>query len=165
MNADMIEKIILEWIGDNYGSQEAEEPCYDIGTLAGHLHEKLQKMGYAEPQYENCPYCGTTDTEPPKGEGDKEWFCNVCGDFFVPLDIQEGAETKPHCENCPNCGAVDTKPPEGYNGDEEWCEWHCNVCGNRFMPSQSNDDYDADEVWNKRVLPSLRNFMESQNND
>ena len=88
MNADIIERIILEWIGSNYGTQEAEDPCYDIGTLAGHLYEKLQKTGYMEPQYESCPNCGTTDTEPPKGyNGDEEWcewYCNVCGNLFMP---------------------------------------------------------------------------------
>ena len=79
MNADKIERIMLEWIGSNYGSQEAEEPCYDIGTLAGHIYENLQKM------YKNCPNCGTIDTEPSRCEEDK-WNCNVCGELFAPTE-------------------------------------------------------------------------------
>ena len=37
MDANNLEKLILEWIGENYGKDEQNDPCYDIGSLAGHI--------------------------------------------------------------------------------------------------------------------------------
>lgn len=39
---DIIRETILIWIGNNYGSQEMEDPCYDIDTLAKVLADVLQ---------------------------------------------------------------------------------------------------------------------------
>lgn len=32
-----LEKIIYDWVGKNYGTQEAEDPSWDIKALADHL--------------------------------------------------------------------------------------------------------------------------------
>lgn len=34
-----IAQVLLDWIGNNYGRQEAESPCYDILALAQYLKE------------------------------------------------------------------------------------------------------------------------------
>ena len=44
MNADKLEKLILEWIGENYGRDEQDDPCYDIGSLVGHIIENLNEL-------------------------------------------------------------------------------------------------------------------------
>lgn len=34
---DNIYEFLYRWVGKNYGTQEAEDPCYDLGTLANEL--------------------------------------------------------------------------------------------------------------------------------
>lgn len=42
---ERIEELILDWIGANYGSNEAEDPCYNIEFLAEHLAESIKNIG------------------------------------------------------------------------------------------------------------------------
>lgn len=36
-----IKKLIIDWVSDNYGRSEAEEPSWDIDALAKHIESKL----------------------------------------------------------------------------------------------------------------------------
>ena len=38
---DNIYDFLYQWVGKNYGTQEAEDPCYDLETLAGALVDKF----------------------------------------------------------------------------------------------------------------------------
>lgn len=40
---DKLYYAILDWIGYNYGSQEKEDPCYDISSMVDMIIETLRK--------------------------------------------------------------------------------------------------------------------------
>lgn len=40
-----IEELIYNFIGRNYGSQEMEEPCYNIKLLSKEITDYLKKKG------------------------------------------------------------------------------------------------------------------------
>lgn len=40
---ELIAEWIEEWVRDNYGDSEAEEPSWNIWELAGYLKEKLEE--------------------------------------------------------------------------------------------------------------------------
>ena len=44
MTKETIKELILKWIGLNYGTQEVEDPCYNIEALSEYLYFK----GYGE---------------------------------------------------------------------------------------------------------------------
>lgn len=43
MDAKEIQGLIFQWISENFGRSEAEQPSYDIGALAKHLADKFDK--------------------------------------------------------------------------------------------------------------------------
>lgn len=45
-----MKKLILNWIRENYGKEEAENPCYDINKLAKHIEGESLYMVIASYQ-------------------------------------------------------------------------------------------------------------------
>ena len=43
MNKDKLEKLALEFIGNNYGGQEQESPCYNIKMMIDYMVENYDK--------------------------------------------------------------------------------------------------------------------------
>lgn len=44
MNNIDLKEIILDWIYENYGPQEAEDPCYDIDDLVNCIIKKVKSQ-------------------------------------------------------------------------------------------------------------------------
>lgn len=40
---EYLEDLIIRFIGENYGSQEMTDPCYDIKALASYIVDDLEK--------------------------------------------------------------------------------------------------------------------------
>lgn len=45
MTKEILKKIILKWIQDNFGSSEANDPCYNIDMLSEYIVEEMNKYG------------------------------------------------------------------------------------------------------------------------
>lgn len=41
---DIILKTMLEFIGKNYGSQEMEDPCYNMEEMASEVEKKIEEI-------------------------------------------------------------------------------------------------------------------------
>ena len=39
---EKIKELILKWIGLNFGSQEMEDPCYNVDMLSEYLEKELK---------------------------------------------------------------------------------------------------------------------------
>ena len=42
MTPQIIQDIIYNWVNENYGSEEAENPSWDISTLSKHISKMLE---------------------------------------------------------------------------------------------------------------------------
>lgn len=45
---DTILSSILKFIGENYGSQEMEDPCYDVETMASEIANAIENSKISE---------------------------------------------------------------------------------------------------------------------
>ena len=45
---DIILSSILKFIGENYGSQEMEDPCYDVETMASEIANAIENSKISE---------------------------------------------------------------------------------------------------------------------
>lgn len=39
-----LQKLLKKWVADNFGAQEAQDPCYDLGALAEHLEKNFSRL-------------------------------------------------------------------------------------------------------------------------
>ena len=72
MTRDELKQTILKWIGMCYGSQEMEDPCYNIDALADFLYVKM--IHEEEKRY--CKICGKEMKEGYYNEDTMEYYCS-----------------------------------------------------------------------------------------
>ena len=102
MSRDEIKRAILKWIGKCYGSQEMENPSYNIEALSDYLY-----------------FRGCTEKEQPR-------ICSECGkEMTEGYCIENGTEY--YCsDNCLHKHYTDEEYNELYddgNGDSYWTTW------------------------------------------
>lgn len=69
-----IEKIIKEYIANSYGTSEAENPSYDIASLAAAIASGLSGGGYKDHVFSSC----CVDDVRQSIDGDADEFPIIC---------------------------------------------------------------------------------------
>ena len=80
---ELISDILSKW---DLPLDEAHKAAMFDAFRCGVLEGEAYVYSTIEETTENCPRCGTIDTEPVTGSNGNEYYCNVCGKFFVPSE-------------------------------------------------------------------------------
>ena len=101
-----ITKIIYDWVGKNFGTQEAEDPSWNIEALAheivGHFHELYwqQELEYIKEDVENYAEDKYKLTEQEMyNVADKirnsEWYCSINPEdleYYLNEELKKGVQ-------------------------------------------------------------------------
>ena len=103
-------KIMKEWVGKNYGSQEMDDPCYNLKELAKeldkHFHEMYweQELEYIKEDVENYidglnTYNLTEKQMYAVAEDirNSDWYCSINPEdieFYIKEELRKESERK-----------------------------------------------------------------------